>query len=55
MKPSLSLERIGIWTCAFEVQPARKVQETVAELEELGYGAVWFSEAFGREAKAEQL
>jgi len=33
---------------AFEPQPARKVQETVAELEELGYGAVWFSEAFGR-------
>ena len=50
MKPSLSLNRIGIWTGAFEPQPARKVQETVAELEELGYGAVWFSEAFGREA-----
>jgi len=50
MKPSLSLKRIGIWTGAFEPQPARKVQETVAELEELGYGAVWFSEAFGREA-----
>jgi len=49
MKPSLSLKPIGIWTGAFEPQPARKVQETVAELEELGYGAVWFSEAFGRE------
>jgi len=43
MKPSLSLKRIGIWTGAFEPQPARKVQETVAELEELGYGAVWLS------------
>src|SRR5262249_22841823 len=50
MSPSLSLRRTGIWTGAFEPQPARKVQETVAELEELGYGAVWFSEAFGREA-----
>jgi probable F420-dependent oxidoreductase len=49
MKPSLSLKRIGIWTGAFEPQPARKIQEAVAELEELGYGAVWFSEAFGRE------
>jgi probable F420-dependent oxidoreductase len=49
MEPSLSLKRIGIWTGAFEPQPARKVQETVAELEELGYGAVWFSEGFGRE------
>jgi probable F420-dependent oxidoreductase len=50
MKPSLSLKRIGVWTGAFEPQPSRKVQEAVAELEELGYGAVWFSEAFGREA-----
>jgi probable F420-dependent oxidoreductase len=50
MKPSLSLKRIGIWTGAFEAQPARKIQEAVAELDELGYGAVWFSEAFGREA-----
>ena len=50
MKPSVSLKQIGIWTGAFEGQPGRKVQETVAELEELGYGAVWFSEAFGREA-----
>src|SRR5262245_22821600 len=49
MKPSLSLKRIRIWTGAFEPQPVRKDQETVAELEELGYGAVWFSEAFGRE------
>ena len=49
MKASLSLKRIGIWTGAFEPQPARKIQESVAELEELGYGAVWFSEAFGRE------
>src|SRR4051812_48785609 len=49
MKPSHPLKRIGIWTGAFEAQPARKIQETVMELEELGYGAVWFSEAFGRE------
>jgi len=49
MKPPLSLKPIGIWTGAFEPQPARKVQETVPELEELGYGAVWFSEGFGRE------
>jgi probable F420-dependent oxidoreductase len=47
---SLPLKRIGIWTGAFEQQPARKAQETVAELEELGYGAVWVSEATGREA-----
>jgi probable F420-dependent oxidoreductase len=27
-----------------------KAQETAAELEQLGYGALWFGEAFGREA-----
>lgn len=49
MKPE-QLKRIGVWTGAFEYQPASKVREAVAELEELGYGAVWFMEATGREA-----
>jgi probable F420-dependent oxidoreductase len=30
-------------------QPAAKAQETARELEELGYGALWFGEALGRE------
>jgi alkanesulfonate monooxygenase SsuD/methylene tetrahydromethanopterin reductase-like flavin-dependent oxidoreductase (luciferase family) len=51
VKPSAaSLKQIGIWTTAFERQPATKVREAGAELENLGYGAVWFGEAFGREA-----
>ncbi len=50
MKASSSLGRIGIWTGAFERQPAGKVQEAAAELEELGYGAIWYMEAVGREA-----
>ena len=51
MKPSaVSLKKIGIWTSAFEHQPASKVQEAAAELEKLGYGAIWYSEALGREA-----
>ena len=51
MKPSaVSLKKIGIWTGAFERQPASKVREAGAELEELGYGAIWFSEGLGREA-----
>lgn len=44
------LKKIGIWTGAFEQQPAGKVKAAVAELEQLGYGAVWFSEGFGRES-----
>lgn len=47
---SLALKKIGIWTGAFEQQPANKVRAAAAELEQLGYGAVWYSEAFGRES-----
>ena len=41
---------IGIWTFKFEDCPAAQAQEAAAELEQLGYGAIWFGEAFGREA-----
>ena len=47
---SVKLGPVGIWTRQFEDHPAAKVQETVRELEELGYGAIWFGEAVGREA-----
>jgi probable F420-dependent oxidoreductase len=46
----MDLGSIGVWTFAFEGQPIGKVREAAAELDELGYGAVWFGEAFGREA-----
>ncbi|HEX5226992.1 MAG TPA: LLM class F420-dependent oxidoreductase [Bryobacteraceae bacterium] len=46
---SLQLGRVGIWTRQFEDQPAAKAQEGARELEELGYGALWFGEAMGRE------
>ncbi|MEU0992171.1 TIGR03620 family F420-dependent LLM class oxidoreductase [Streptomyces sp. NPDC005953] len=42
--------RIGIWTAGYERQPAGRVRESAAELEELGYGAIWYGEAFGRDA-----
>lgn len=44
------LGNVGIWTFAFESQSAGKVRDAAAELEELGYGTLWFGEAFGREA-----
>ena len=47
---SLKLGSVGIWTSQFEHHPAVKVQEAVSELDELGYGAIWFGEAVGREA-----
>ncbi|MDL4777383.1 MULTISPECIES: TIGR03620 family F420-dependent LLM class oxidoreductase [Thermomonosporaceae] len=42
--------RVGVWTFAFEGQPATRVREAAAEIEELGYGALWFGEAFGRDS-----
>jgi probable F420-dependent oxidoreductase len=43
------LGRVGIWTFAFEGQPAGRVRESASEIEELGYGALWYGEAFGRD------
>ncbi|MEE1752800.1 TIGR03620 family F420-dependent LLM class oxidoreductase [Streptomyces sp. SP18CS02] len=43
------LGQVGIWTFAYEGQPAGRVRESAAELEELGYGAIWYGEAFGRD------
>jgi probable F420-dependent oxidoreductase len=43
------LGRVGIWTFAFDGQPAGPVREAAAEIEELGYGAIWYGEAFGRD------
>jgi probable F420-dependent oxidoreductase len=42
--------RLGIWTFAFDPQPAAVVRDAAAELDELGYGAIWFGEGFGRDA-----
>ncbi len=50
MNNSLDLKHIGVWTGNFEPQPAGKLKEAVAELEQLGYGAVWYSEGLGRES-----
>jgi probable F420-dependent oxidoreductase len=49
-----SLERlrgtIGIWTFAHETLPAERSGDVAAELESLGYAAMWLPEAWGREA-----
>jgi probable F420-dependent oxidoreductase len=41
---------VGIWTSNLDSLPAPRAKDAVAELEELGYAALWFGEAFGREA-----
>ena len=47
---SIPLGEVGIWTRQFEDSPARQAQKAAAELEQLGFGAIWFGEAAGREA-----
>jgi len=46
----MDIGRVGIWTFALELQPAAKAQEAVAEIEALGFPALWIPEAMGREA-----
>jgi probable F420-dependent oxidoreductase len=49
-----SLERlrgtVGIWTATHESLPPAQSGEVASELESLGYSAMWFPEAWGREA-----
>ena len=41
---------VGVFSFAFEQHPAAQARDEVARLEALGYGAVWFPEARGKEA-----
>ncbi len=45
----MELGRVGLWTAQLDMQPMAQAQEAVAELESLGYGAVWVPEAVLRE------
>lgn len=47
---SMQLGPIGIWSLQLETCPAAQAQEVASELEQLGFGALWFGEAAGREA-----
>jgi probable F420-dependent oxidoreductase len=46
---AVDLGPVGIWTAALDPQPAARAQELAAEVEALGYGAVWVPEAVGRD------
>jgi probable F420-dependent oxidoreductase len=45
----MDLGRVGIWTFQLDLQPTAAAGEAVAELAQLGYGAVWLPEAVGRD------
>lgn len=46
----VDLGRVGIWTFALDAQPAARAGELAAEMEEMGWGAIWIPEAVGRDA-----
>ncbi|MGH9111854.1 MAG: LLM class F420-dependent oxidoreductase [Acidimicrobiales bacterium] len=45
----MDVGRVGIWTGQLDLQPAARALEATAEIEALGYGALWLPEAVGRE------
>ena len=49
---AVTLGRIGIWTTALDFQPAAQAQQAAAQLEALGYGAIWIGESVRREVFA---
>jgi alkanesulfonate monooxygenase SsuD/methylene tetrahydromethanopterin reductase-like flavin-dependent oxidoreductase (luciferase family) len=46
----MDVGELGIWTSQFEFQPAATLRKAAADLEKLGFGAIWFPESLGREA-----
>ncbi|WP_232660518.1 TIGR03620 family F420-dependent LLM class oxidoreductase [Pseudonocardia sp. TRM90224] len=46
----VDLGRVGVWTWAFDRLPWPAVADAVAEMEDLGFGTIWFGEAAGRDA-----
>jgi probable F420-dependent oxidoreductase len=46
----VEIGRVGLWTFALEGLPRNDYRDVAAEIDELGYGTIWFGEAFGREA-----
>jgi len=45
----MDVGRVGIWTAQLDLQPAARAREAAAELDELGFGALWVPEPVGRE------
>jgi len=43
------LSPVGLWTGALDMVPADRARHLAAELEGLGYGAIWVPEVAGRD------
>lgn len=45
----MDLGRVGIWTATLDPLPAGAARQRAAELDELGYGALWLPDTVGRD------
>jgi probable F420-dependent oxidoreductase len=54
-RPLPDLGRVGLWTSAFDFLPIPRLRDTAAELDALGYGALWWGETVGRETFTQAL
>jgi probable F420-dependent oxidoreductase len=45
----MDLPRTGLWSSGFDMLDANASARTIAELEDLGYGALWIPETMGRD------
>lgn len=42
-----SMGKVGVWAAAFTVAPASDARPAAREIEQLGYGAIWYPEGLG--------
>lgn len=45
----MAIGRVGLWTMALDTEPATRIRELAAEVDELGFGTLWIGEGFGRD------
>jgi probable F420-dependent oxidoreductase len=45
----VDIGKVGIWTFAFDQLPNAQAQELAAEVEQMGFGAIWIPEAVGKD------
>lgn len=50
MQTSVDIGRVGIWQGVLDAQPSNRVRELAAEIEAMGWPALWLPESTGRDA-----
>jgi probable F420-dependent oxidoreductase len=51
----MELPKYGLWTVAFDLQPAPQARDAAAEVESLGWRTIWIPEAVNREVMSNSM